>query len=74
MYEGEWYANQREGQGTMSWWDRGEQYSGEWKEGQQNGHGEHVWRVDVADNSQVCIYSVLCSIHAMSRRGILHLA
>ncbi len=53
VYEGMWHTNQRDGQGTMSWLDRGERYSGEWVKGVQTGHGEHVWIIRGTDNAQV---------------------
>ena len=53
VYEGEWHCNERHGQGTMHWYDRGERYTGQWTKGIQQGRGEHMWIVKDSDSAQV---------------------
>ena len=53
VYEGNWHHNERHGDGTMHWYDRGEKYSGQWVKGIQHGHGEHMWIIERNDNAQV---------------------
>lgn len=43
IYDGEFIANNINGNGYMIWYDRAEKYSGEWKENLQNGYGVHIW-------------------------------
>ena len=43
IYDGEWFANVRHGNGVMNWKNRNERYSGSWKDGEQDGEGEYVW-------------------------------
>ncbi len=79
VYFGEWKANERHGQGTMTWVDRGEMYRGEWVKGQQQGKGEHVWYIKRMAGSQVCmclcareslcgLWSVVCDLPACLSR------
>jgi len=35
--------NIRQGEGTMRWYDLGQEYTGHWQNGLQNGQGENTW-------------------------------
>src|SRR6218665_507127 len=37
-YDGQWYRNVRQGEGTMNWFDQNQSYSGQWEDGIQVGH------------------------------------
>ena len=45
VYEGHWVNNIRQGEGTMRWYDLGQEYTGQWQNGLQNGQGENTWFV-----------------------------
>ena len=56
MYRGEWYKNQRHGNGIMYWLTLNEVYDGQWESGLQHGFGKHtLWMRDSNDNTQVSV-------------------
>ncbi|XP_030630978.1 radial spoke head 10 homolog B [Chanos chanos] len=52
IYEGQWKNNVRHGEGTMRWFQLGQQYSGHWENGIQHGLGKHTWFLKRVPGSQ----------------------
>ena len=60
MYEGYWKNNARNGEGTMYWYNLGQEYTGEWLDGVQWGKGENIWYLKRIDASQYLLRNHYC--------------
>ena len=69
LYVGGWANDQKNGRGTMEWFDRREKYTGQWEDDQQNGKGEHVWMDDCPEGNSLGTQKQMCNRYVGAWRG-----
>ena len=69
LYVGSWAKDQKNGYGTMEWYDKREKYKGEWVDDKQNGRGEHVWMDDRPESASLGTQKQMCNRYVGGWRG-----